>query len=163
MGNCKLGEVKKKGLRHRGEGPPSAERQRAKKERLGKCRTIAGQEKDLRLRLRGIRSLTAGLSSDWSQLPVRAPGGGEETALGAVVGQGLSPQLEKVIPSLEGCAIAWNLPASATPGRSGQAKGSVCKRKSLPFPWSTMGKDKASLHSPPRGLEVARAAALSPQ
>ena len=55
-------------------------------------------------------------------------------ALGAVVGQGLIPQLDKVIPSLEGGAIARNLPASATPWHSGWAEGSVCKRKSLPFP-----------------------------
>ena len=59
---------------HGGEGPPSAERQREEKEQLGKCRTISGQEKDLRLRLRGILSLTAGLSSDWGRLPVLAPG-----------------------------------------------------------------------------------------
>ena len=57
-----------------GERSPSAERQREEKERLGECRTKFGQEKDLGLRLRGIQSLIAGLSSDWSQLPVRARG-----------------------------------------------------------------------------------------
>ena len=42
--------------------------------------------------------------------------GGGEPALGVVVGQGLSLQLEKVVPSLEACTIVQNLPASATPG-----------------------------------------------
>ena len=97
--------------------PPSAERQKEEKEWLGKCRTISGQEKDLGLRLRGIRSLTAGLSLDWGRLPVpKSTWGGGEPALGAVVGQGRSPQLEKMVPSPEGCTIVQNLPASATLG-----------------------------------------------
>ena len=33
----------------------------------------------------------------------------------AVVGQRLSLQLEKVVPSLEGCAIVQNLPAFTIP------------------------------------------------
>ena len=75
MGNCELGEIKKKRLHgHGGEGPPSVERQRKDKERLGKHRTVSGQEKDLGLRLRGIRTLTMGLSSDRGQLPACAPG-----------------------------------------------------------------------------------------
>ena len=41
---------------------------------------------------------------------------GGEPVLGAVVGRGLSSQLEKVVPSLEGCTIVQNLPASATLG-----------------------------------------------
>ena len=69
-----------------------------------------------------------------------------------MVGQGLSPQLEKVDPSLEGCAIVQNLPASATPGHSGWAEGTVCRRKRPLFPWSAVGKDKASLRPPPAGL-----------
>ena len=47
--------------------------------------------------------------------------------LGAVVGQGLSPQLEKVVPSLEGYAIVQSLPASATLGGSQRGQRlSVC-------------------------------------
>ena len=53
---------------------PLLRRDKGKRKQLGKCRTISGQEKDLGLRLRGIQSLTAGLSSDWSPLPVYAPG-----------------------------------------------------------------------------------------
>ena len=75
MGNCELEEINKRLCGHGGEGPPSAERQREEKEWLGKCRTIAGQEKALRLRLRRMmQSLTAGLSPDWGQLPVHIPG-----------------------------------------------------------------------------------------
>ena len=97
--------------------PPSAERQREEKEWLGKCRTVSGQEKDLGLRLRRILSLTPGLSLDWGRLSVpKSTWGGREPGLGAVVGQGRSPQLEKVFPSPEGCTIVQNLPASATPG-----------------------------------------------
>ena len=40
--------------------------------------------------------------------PCSRPWGGGELGLGAVVGQGLRPQLEKAVPSLEGCAIAQN-------------------------------------------------------
>ena len=71
MGDCELGEIKKKKKRPRGH---RGERQREEKERLGKCMAISGQEKDLGMRLREIRSLTAGLSSAWGQLPVRTPG-----------------------------------------------------------------------------------------
>ena len=74
MGNCELREITKRPCGTEGEGPPSADKQKEEKQRLGKCRTICGQEKDLRLRLRRIQSLTAVLSSDWSWLPVRAPG-----------------------------------------------------------------------------------------
>ena len=88
--------------------------------------------------------------------------GGGEPALGAVLGQRLSPQLEKVVPSLEGCEIVQNLPASGIPTRSGWTEGSVCRRIRLLFPWSAVGKDKACLGLPPRGLP-ARAEALSPQ
>ena len=125
-----------------GKDPPSAERQSEKKEWLGKCRTVSGQEKDLGLRLRGIQSLTTGLSLDWGWLPVHVPG---EPALRAVVGRRLSPQLKKIVPFLEGCEIAQNLPASATPGCSGWAEGSVCRRLRPPFPWSVVGKDKGCL------------------
>ena len=79
-----------------------------------------------------------------------------------VVGQGLSPQLEEVVPSLEGYVIVQNLPVSATPGHSGWAKGAVCRRKRLPSLWSAVGKDKACLCLPPRGL-VAKVVALGPQ
>ena len=74
--------------------------------------------------------------------------GGGEPGLGVVVGQSLSPQLEKVVPSLEGCAIAQNLPASATPRHSGWARGSVCRRILPLSPGSAVGKDKACLGPP---------------
>ena len=45
--------------------------------------------------------------------------GGREPALGAVLGQRLSLQLEKVVPSLEGWVTVQSLPASTTPGCSG--------------------------------------------
>ena len=60
--------------------------------------------------------------------------GGGEPGLGAVVGQKLSPQLAKVVPSLEGCMIAQNLPASTTPRRGSWAEGADCRRIRWPFP-----------------------------
>ena len=86
--------------------------------------------------------------------------GGGKPGLGVVVGQRFSPQLEKVVPSLEGCGIVQNLPVSAIPRRSGWAEGDVCRRKTTPFPWSAAGKDKGCLHPPPQGL-LGRVAAQS--
>ena len=54
--------------RHGGEESPFAERGREEKEWLWKCRTVSGQEINLGAGLRGIPSLTVGLSSDWGQL-----------------------------------------------------------------------------------------------
>nr|XP_060515629.1 probable methyltransferase-like protein 25 [Panthera onca] len=104
----------KKGLHGQGgEAPPPAERQREEKEWLRKCGTISGQEKDLGLRLRGIRSLTfLGLGP----APCSRTWGGGEPGLGAVVGQSLTPQLEEVVPIMEGCMLIQNRPASTTPG-----------------------------------------------
>ena len=128
MGNCELGDIKKRPHAHGGEEPPSAERQREEKEQLGKCRTVAGPEKDLRLRVRRIRSLIAGFLRTGTGSLFTHLGRRGARGLGAMVGQGLNPQPEKVVPFLEGCATAQNLPASATPGRSGWAKGSVYRR-----------------------------------
>ena len=72
--------------------------------------------------------------------------------LGAVVGQGLSPHLEKVFPSLEGCAIVQNLSVSSIPRSSGWTKDEVCRRKTRLFPRSAVGKDKGCLCPPPQGL-----------
>ena len=89
-----MGEIKKRLHGHRGVGPPSVERQREEKERLGKCRTASGQEKDLRLRLRGIRSLTVGLSLDggWLLVPhlwrrEARPGFGGRSEVQSAVGE----------------------------------------------------------------------------
>ena len=41
--------------------------------------------------------------------------GGREPGLGTGVGQGLSPQVEKVVPSLEGCTIVQKLPVFTMP------------------------------------------------
>ena len=80
-----------------------------------------------------------------------------------VVGQRLSPQLEKVFPSLEGCAIVQNLPASTTPGHSGWSEGSVCRRKRRPYPWSAVGKDKGCLCPPPQGQWLSPQKAVLPE
>ena len=69
--------------------------------------------------------------------------GGGEPGLGAVLIQGISPQLEKVVFSLEGCAIVHSLPVSATPGLCGWAEGVVCSRKRWLSSWSAVGMDKA--------------------
>ena len=76
-----MGEIKKAMWARRG-GTPFCRETREEKERLGKCRTVSGQEKDLGLRLRGIRSLTAGLSSDWSWAPCSHTWGGGEPGCG---------------------------------------------------------------------------------
>ena len=127
-----------------GKDPPSAERQSEKKEWLGKCRTVSGQEKDLGLRLRGIRSLTfLGLEP----APCSHTWGGGEPGLGVVVGQSLSPQLEEVVPSMEGCMLIQNRPASTTPGlrdivagRKAQTAGGKRRR----FPGVLWEKTKAA-------------------
>ena len=133
---------------HEGEGPPSAERQREEKGGLGKCRTVSGQEKDLGMGLGGIRSLTAGLSSNWGLLPVCAPGrrgaspgchGGSE-AQSAVGENGLLP----------GGLRDGRKVASTTPGLSGCAEGAVCSRRRRSSP-KCKGTDKASQdHTSPR-------------
>ena len=51
-----------------GQGSASAERQKEEKERLGKYRTVSGQEKNLRPGRRKIKSLTVGLAPDWGWL-----------------------------------------------------------------------------------------------
>ena len=45
------------------------------------------------------------------------------------------------------------------PGHSGWAEGAVCRGTRPLSPWSAVGKDKAGLCPPPRGLAVAKAAA----
>ena len=50
--------------RHSWEGSPLVERQREEKERLGKCKTVSGQEKHHGLGKRKIQTLTARLSPD---------------------------------------------------------------------------------------------------
>ena len=67
-----------------GEGSPSVERQREEKERLGKHRTVTGQEKNHRPGRRKIQSLTEGLSPDWGQMPRSHTWGGGDPALGSV-------------------------------------------------------------------------------
>ena len=64
---------------------------------------------------------------------------------------GLSPQLEKVVPSLEGCAIAQNLPVSAIPGTVAGLRAQSAGRKRWPFPWSAMGKRQSLPASATRG------------
>ena len=122
MGNCEPGEIKTKPCGHRGEGPPSAERQREEKEQLGKCRNIARLEKDLGLRLRGIRSLTVGLSSGASSLFPHLERRGASPGCG---GRSEAQSTAGESGSLESCVIVWNLPVSATSGWSGWAKGTV--------------------------------------
>ena len=67
---------------------------------------------------------------------------------GCGVGQRLSPQLEKAVPSLEGCVIAQNLPASATPRHSGWAEGALCRRIRPLFPWNAVGRIKPACVHP---------------
>ena len=75
MGNCELGEIKKAMWAQRGGTPfwggtPFCGETKGRERASREVRDLAGQEKDLGLRLRGILSLTVGLSSDWGQLPV---------------------------------------------------------------------------------------------
>ena len=62
--------------------------------------------------------------------------------MGSVVGQGCSPQWEKAVPSLEGCAIVQSLPASATPGLGGEVSNVVRSRIQWPS-LKCAGTDKA--------------------
>ena len=57
------------------------------------------KRKNLGLGWRGIPSLTVGLSLDWGWLPCSRTWGGGDPHLCLVVGQGHSPQLEKLSPS----------------------------------------------------------------
>ena len=61
VGNCELEEIKNNSVSTEGRDL-LLQRKRKEKKWLGKCRTISGQEKDLGLRIKGILSLTAGLS-----------------------------------------------------------------------------------------------------
>ena len=63
-----------------------------------------------------------------------------------VVVQGLSPQLEKVVPCLEGCEIVQSLPVSAILGGSREVSGIVYSRRKWSAPWGAVGKDKACLY-----------------
>ena len=101
----------------------------------------------------------AGVYLDSSRLPVPGTWGGGELGLGVVVGQRLSLQLEKVVPSLEGCTTVQNLPPlGAVAGRRAWSAGG----KSHCFPGVLWEKTKAACVRHPGGLAV-RAAALSPQ
>ena len=91
-----------------------------------------------------------------------APGEDGSQGLGVDVCQGLSLQLEKVIPPLEGCVIVQSMLVSTTPGLSGWAKGAVCSRKRWSSPWGAVGKGKACLYVPLQELTV-RVVALSLQ
>ena len=73
-------------------------------------------------------------------------------------------QLEKAVPSLEGCTTVQSLPVPATLGLSGWAEGAVRSRKKWPPPWSAVEKDKACLRLPVSttpGGSVARLVAQS--
>ena len=87
---------------------------RSCREWLGKCRAISGQEKDLGLITERDQISNCGAFFRLEPAPCSCTLGGGEPGLGAVAGQGFSPQLEKVVPSLEGCTIAQNLPAFTT-------------------------------------------------
>ena len=89
--------------------------------------------------------------------------GGGEPALHAVVGQRLSPQLEKVVPSLEGCVIHRTCLRPPPLGHNAWAEGAICRRKRQPFPWSAVGKDKACLRPPPQGACPREGGRLSSQ
>ena len=112
MCDCELGEIKQME-----EGSPSAERQREEKERLGKHRTVSGQEKNHGPGRRKIQSLNEGLSLRLGPgCPDGAPGKEGSQPLAWWLGQGCSPQLEKVIPSLVCCGIGQSLPTSTSWG-----------------------------------------------
>ena len=78
-----------------------------------------------------------------------------------MVGQGHNPQVEKAVPTLEGCTIVQSLLAPTTSGFSGWAEGvDHCRRKgSLPrVLWKKTKPACICLHPPPLGLgEVSRA------
>ena len=68
-----------------------------------------------------------------------------------MVGQRLSPQLEKVVLFKEGCVIVQSLPASATPRAQWLGQGCSLQEEKWQSPWSAVGKDKACLCPPSRG------------
>ena len=124
MGNCKLGEIKKKKAMwaQRGGTPFCREtkgRERAPRE--VKDRIWTGERPRIEAERDPISNCRAFFGLE--PAPCLCTRGGGEAALGTVVGQGLSPQLEKVVPSLEGCVIVQNLSVSSTLGSSGWAKG----------------------------------------
>ena len=97
-------------------GTPSAERQREEKEWLGKCRNVARLEKDLGLGLRGIRSLTVGLSSGASSLfPHLGRRGASPGCGGRSEAQSTAGESGSLPPALEGCIIVQNLAGSLPP------------------------------------------------
>ena len=116
MGNCELREIKtKKRLRgHRGRDPPFCRetkgRERAAREVQDRIRT--GERPQIETERNPISNCGAFFRLE--PAPCSRTLGGGEPGLGAVAGQGFSPQLEKVVPSLEGCTIAQNLPAFTT-------------------------------------------------
>ena len=80
-----------------------------------------------------------------------------------MVGQSLSPQLEKVVPSLEGCVIAQNMPSLPPhPGVQWLGQGHSLKEENAAVSLECCGKRQGLPASATQGLTV-RASALNPQ
>ena len=94
MGDCKLGEIKWAMQTRRGVIPFC--RETKERERLGKCRTVSGQEKNLGLGR--IQSLTVGLSLDWGRLPCSLTWGVGKPPLGSVARSGAQPTVGESDP-----------------------------------------------------------------
>ena len=103
-----------------GEGSPSAETQREEKQRLGKHRTVSGQEKNHGLGWRKIQSLTEGLSHNWGQLSGSHTWGGRDPAPGSVARSGAQSTVGGSDP-LPG--VLWDRTKPACPPASDHVLG----------------------------------------
>ena len=111
MGDCELGKIKKTAWARRGGTPFCGETKgRERVSREVQDRIWTGERPRTETDRDPISN--CGAFFGLGPAPCSHNWGEGKLALGAVVGQGLSLQLEKLVPSLEGCTIVQNLAAS---------------------------------------------------